>query len=127
MRAPFITHRGEMCTQVDGVAMGSPLGVLFADFYMGVIEERVFSQHPKPPKYCRYVDDTFVKTDSPEAVEELRHKFEECSSLRFSSEDSDSGSLPFLDVLLTQHKGRSFSMRVYLKLTNMRLCLKRVK
>ena len=38
MRAPFITHRGEMYTQVDGVAMESPLGVLFADFYMGVVE-----------------------------------------------------------------------------------------
>ena len=63
-----------MYTQIDGVAMGSPLGVLFADFYMGVIEERVFSNQPKPDIYCRYVDDTFVKTDSPEKVEELRRR-----------------------------------------------------
>ena len=74
MSALFITHKGEMYTQIDGVAMGSPLGVLFADFYMGVIEERVFSNQPKPDIYCRYVDDTFVKTDSPEKVEELRRR-----------------------------------------------------
>ena len=123
MKAPFITHRGEMYTQVDGVAMGSPLGVLFADFYMGVVEERVFSQHPEPQIYCRYVDDTFIKTDNPAAVEELRQKFEECSSLRFTSENSDNGSLPFLDVLLSQHPGENFSTKVYRKPTNMGLCL----
>ncbi|XP_068235641.1 uncharacterized protein [Palaemon carinicauda] len=42
-RAPFTTHRGHMYLQKDGVAMGSPLGVLFANFYVGVVEERVFS------------------------------------------------------------------------------------
>ena len=72
MKAPFITHRGEMYTQVDGIAMGSPLGVLFADFYMGIIEERVFSNHEKPAIYCRHVDDTFVQGSSPEQIEELR-------------------------------------------------------
>ncbi|XP_064107999.1 uncharacterized protein LOC135216554 [Macrobrachium nipponense] len=44
-RAPFTTHGGQMFIQKDGVAMGSPLGVLFANFYMGTVEERVFSQH----------------------------------------------------------------------------------
>ena len=99
------------------------LGVLFAGFYMGVVEERVFSQHPKPPIYCRYVDDTFIKADDPDAVEELRQKFEECSSLRFTSENSNNNTLPFLDVLLSQHPGRTFSTQVYRKPTNMGLCL----
>ncbi|XP_064089219.1 uncharacterized protein LOC135203418 [Macrobrachium nipponense] len=36
-RAPFSTHRGQMFCQKDGVAMGSPLGVLFANFYMGAV------------------------------------------------------------------------------------------
>ncbi|XP_076034575.1 uncharacterized protein LOC143021168 [Oratosquilla oratoria] len=31
MEAPFLSHRGEPFRQVDGVAMGSPLGVLFAN------------------------------------------------------------------------------------------------
>ena len=102
MKAPFITHRSEMYAQVDGVAMGSPLGVLFADFYMGVIEEKVFNEHPKPRSYFRYVDDTFVQADSFEEIEALRRKFEEKSSLRFTCERSNEGTLPFLDILLTQ-------------------------
>ena len=90
---------------------------------MGVVEERVFSQHPEPQIYRRYVDDTFIKADCRETVERLRQKFEECSSLRFTSEDSDRGTLPFLDILLSQHEGRGFSTSVYRKPTNMGLCL----
>ena len=45
-KAPFTTHKGELYTQIDGVAMGSPLGVLFANFYMGTIEERIFTTNP---------------------------------------------------------------------------------
>ena len=122
MRAPFITHKGQMFTQVDGVAMGSPLGVLFADFYMGVVEERVFSEYPEPEVYCRYVDDTYIKTTDADAVENLRQEFERHSSLRFTSENSQDNTLPFLDVLITQEE-RGVKTTVYRKPTNMGLCL----
>ena len=46
--APFIDHRGQMYHQCDGVAIGSPLDVVFANFYMGVVEECVFSQLSVP-------------------------------------------------------------------------------
>ncbi|XP_064082963.1 uncharacterized protein LOC135198973 [Macrobrachium nipponense] len=39
-KAPFSTHRGQMFCQKDSVAMGSPLRFLFANFYMGTMEER---------------------------------------------------------------------------------------
>ncbi|XP_068234157.1 uncharacterized protein [Palaemon carinicauda] len=47
-KAPSTTHRGLMYIQKDGVAMGSSLGVLFANFYRGVVEESVSSRicHP---------------------------------------------------------------------------------
>ena len=118
-----MTHRGEMYTQIDGIAMGSPLGVLFADFYMGIVEERVFSLHPKPQAYCRYVDDTFVKADDPRTIEDLRLKFEEHSSLRFTCENSSNRKLPFLDVLLCQSDDNTIKTEVYRKPTNMGLCI----
>ncbi|XP_066943499.1 uncharacterized protein [Macrobrachium rosenbergii] len=40
--APFTSHRGKLFLQVDGVALGSPLGVLFANTYMATVEERTF-------------------------------------------------------------------------------------
>ncbi|XP_064089209.1 uncharacterized protein LOC135203407 [Macrobrachium nipponense] len=71
-RAPFSTHRGQMFHPKDGVAMGSPLGVLFANFYMGAIEERVFTQSQHPRKYAHYIDDVFVQVDTEDEVEALR-------------------------------------------------------
>ena len=41
--APFRDQRGNLWKQIDGVAMGSSLGVLFANTYMGIVERRVFS------------------------------------------------------------------------------------
>ncbi|XP_076032430.1 uncharacterized protein LOC143020154 [Oratosquilla oratoria] len=48
MEAPFLSHRGELFRQVDGVAMGSPLGVLFANMYMAAVETRTFNSHHRP-------------------------------------------------------------------------------
>ncbi|XP_064100762.1 uncharacterized protein LOC135211380 [Macrobrachium nipponense] len=92
-RAPFTTHRGQMFRQKDGVAMGSPLGVLFANFYMGTVEERVFSQHRCPRTYARYIDDIFVQADSEEEVEALRQQFLHNSALNFTIEFSSEDRL----------------------------------
>ncbi|XP_076030423.1 uncharacterized protein LOC143018725 [Oratosquilla oratoria] len=60
--SPFRGPDGKLYRQVDGVAMGSPLGVLFANFYMGLVERRVFSDPLiRPHSYGRYVDDIFVE------------------------------------------------------------------
>ena len=50
-----------MYKQIDGVAMGSPLGPALANIFVGDYEEKLFSQTQKPPIYFRYVDDMFVK------------------------------------------------------------------
>ncbi|XP_068250795.1 uncharacterized protein [Palaemon carinicauda] len=94
-RAPFTTHRGHMYLQKDGVAMVSPLGVLFAIFYMEVVEERVFSQLECPLAYFRYIDDTFVKATSTQAIENFRRTFEDNSVLHFTLENSVDNSLPY--------------------------------
>ncbi|XP_064088423.1 uncharacterized protein LOC135202898 [Macrobrachium nipponense] len=85
--------------QIDGVAMGYPLGVLFANFYMSVVEERVFNKIPCPPQYYRYIDDTFIRVDLEEDLETLRKIFKECSVLHFTCERSVVGALPFLDLI----------------------------
>ena len=121
-RAPFITHRGHMYTQIDGVAMGSPLGVLFANFYMGIVEERVFSSSPPPPTYCRYVDDTFVAVRDETDIQDLIARFQQHSVLRFTSECSVDGKLPFLDVLVSSNN-EGITTSVYRKSTDEGHCL----
>ena len=45
--APFWSPDGQLYVQIEGVAMGSPLGPTFANFYMGEIEKRVFDINKK--------------------------------------------------------------------------------
>ncbi|XP_066937351.1 uncharacterized protein [Macrobrachium rosenbergii] len=60
-RPLFPPIRGHMCRQKDGVVVGSPLGVLFVNFYMGTVEEQVFSCTRRLHKYARYIDDIFMQ------------------------------------------------------------------
>ena len=49
-----------MYRQIDGVAMGSPLGPALANIFVGYYETKLFQTISKPAMYYRYMDDTFV-------------------------------------------------------------------
>ena len=51
---------GSLYEQIDGVAMGSPLGPLMANTFMCSIEEKLESEDKLPSFYKRYVDDTLA-------------------------------------------------------------------
>ena len=53
--------------------MGSPLGPTLVNFYMGNLEELIFSGiNIKPSIYCRYVDDIFVVIKNEEQLKSLK-------------------------------------------------------
>ena len=120
--APFTAPDGKMYLQVEGVAMGSPLGPTFANFYMGNLENKVFDKIDKPSIYVRYVDDCFLQIDNEKQLDILKYHFEKNSVLKFTYELSVDKKLPFLDVLVesTQNK---FGTTVYHKPTNLGNCL----
>ncbi|XP_076059489.1 uncharacterized protein LOC143036126 [Oratosquilla oratoria] len=119
--SPFTCSRGVKYQQIDGVAMGSPLGVLFANFFMGCIEE-VFSKFEKPEIYCRYIDDIFIKTTHNEDIILLKNYLQDASGLTFTIENSVEGSMPFLDILVKQQKEK-FDTDTYVKPTNTGQCM----
>ena len=86
-----------MYCQCRKIAVGSPLGELFANIYIGLVEERVFSELPVPPIYCRYIDDTIVEVDA-EDPQTLRDVFIANSSLHFTCEQSNKGKLSSLTL-----------------------------
>jgi len=121
--APFRSPSGGLFLQVEGVAMGSPLGPTFANFYMGHLEEQVFSvESLKPSLYARYVDDIFVQIDNVEQLIKLKNCFQHNSVLTFTYELSVNKKLPFLDVMV-QASSNKFHTTVYHKPTDHGTCL----
>ncbi|XP_076030410.1 uncharacterized protein LOC143018709 [Oratosquilla oratoria] len=110
---PFYGPDKNMYVQIDGVAMGSPLGVLFANFYMGSIEETIFTQHHelKPSIYTRYVDDIFISADTENSVSHIIEMFKKNSSLNYTHEIEIERKLPFLDTVVLRGTD-SFSTEV---------------
>ena len=87
-----------MYRQVDGVAMGSPLGPTLANIFVGFYESKI-PDSEWPELYWRFVDDVFSHFDSKETSEKFCRRMNALHpSLCFTCEDEQEGQLPFLDV-----------------------------
>ena len=76
---------GHLYEQIDGVAMGSPLGSLIANVFMCSVEEKLKSENKLPSFYRRYVDDTLALVpDIPSAEAFLTTLNESHSSISFT-------------------------------------------
>ena len=106
-----------MHRQIDGVAMGSPLGPSLANIFVGYYEALLFKRVNKPLMYYRYVDDTFaVFTDEDECNEFFSHLNSFYPLLRFTFEEECNRTLPFLDVLV-EKSDHEFVTSIYRKPT----------
>ena len=122
-KSPFISPTGQIYQQIDGVAMGSPLGPTFANYYMGHLENKIFDSHELKPKiYVRYVDDIFLLVNSVDDIIVLKTIFEENSVLKFTFEININSKIPFLDVLIN-NSDNSFKTKVFHKPTDYGQCL----
>ena len=66
---------GTYYEQIDGVAMGSPLGPCLANIFMNHYETIWLNECPteiKPKYYRRYVDDIFVLCENKEQLEKFK-------------------------------------------------------
>ena len=107
-------------TQVDGAAMGSPLGPSLANAFLCHYETKWLNDCPekfKPVLYKRYVDDLFVLFKRPEHVKPFvdymnsKHK-----NINFSFETEKGEEMLFLDVNVFHENGK-FVTKVYRKET----------
>ena len=111
---------GRLFHQIDGVAMGSPLGPLFANIFMSFHEKTWLDRCPssfKPLLYRRYVDDCFLLFRSMDHVP-LFLDYLNCQhpNISFTSEIEHEGKLPFLDIDISRSSGK-FTTSVYRKPT----------
>ncbi|GJQ78415.1 hypothetical protein Trydic_g22237 [Trypoxylus dichotomus] len=107
--------------QLDGVALGSPLTPVIANFYMEFLESRALdTAAQKPLCWYRYVDDTFVVwLHGTDALGEfLQHLNSVHPGIQFTMELKKDGQLPFLDVLVNRNRDGTLGHRVYRKPTD---------
>ena len=109
------SFNNNMHRQIDGVAMGSPLGPALANIFVGYQEVKLFSNINKPLAYFRYVDDTFAAFNNENDCNNFfTHLNSLHPSLRFTQEKESNSSLPFLDVLV-ERQNSDFLTSVYRK------------
>ena len=105
-----------MYRQIDGVAMGSPLGPILATIFVGYHEKSLLDKVSKPIVYFRYVDDIFACFSSEDECEEFAHQLNAMhQSLQFTCEKEVDQRISFLDVCV--HKESKFVTSVYRKKT----------
>ena len=114
---------GQLYEQIDGVAMGSPLGPLLANVFMCHIEDILQHDGKLPAYYKRYVDDTLtIMPDSDTADNFLKELNQVHTSLKFTKEVEENGTLPFLGILLL-NRAPNIDTKVHVKPTNTGLLL----
>ena len=108
------SYNGDIYTQADGVAVGSPLGPVHAGIYMVELERTIlptFREHIGPWK--RYVDDTISYTKE-ESIEHVLSKLNGYhNNIEFTYEIENDGKLK-----MVIRKDHEVETTVYRKSTN---------
>jgi hypothetical protein len=126
LNSSYVTFNGQFYGQTDGVAMGSPLSLVIANFYMEDYEKAALESAPlKPRCWFRYLDDTFVIWQhGPDKLKEFLHHLNSIhQSIQFTMETESEGHLPFLDLDIYRRPDGSLAHKVYRKPTHTNLYL----
>ena len=94
---------GKIFDQVDGVAIGSPLGLALANLFMVYNEKQwLESDHGRLVKFnCRYVDDiVYLFENKHHALTFLHFLNIQHPNLNLTIKNEYTKQLPFLDVLI---------------------------
>ena len=113
------SFNGVIYRQVDGVAMGSPLGPVLANVFMVELEKSLVPQLGDNIKlWYRYVDDTFtiIRKGKVEEVLASLNRFHE--SIKFTYEKEKDGVISFLDVKVITKMNHTFDTDIHRKKTD---------
>ena len=95
-------------TQIDGVAMGNPLGPTMANIFMSQFEKKWIddcSLVSRPTYYRRYVDDIFVLFNDKHHLQQfLEYLNSRHPNISFTHESEVNNTLAFLDINVTRNE-----------------------
>ena len=120
-------YNGQYFDQIDGVAMGSPLGPVLANLFLGYYEKNWIEEYQgsKPFFYCRYVDDIFCAFEHQKDIAPFfEYLNDQHINIRYTIENEINNRLPFLDVSVTKNlPDKTIELTTYKKPTNNGLLL----
>ena len=106
VRENYFLSNGKLYNQVDGVAMGSPLGPSLANIFMSFLEEIYLNDCPshfKPILYRRYVDHTFCLFRNSKDIDLFLNYINKAHpNIKFTVEVENCQSFPFLNVRVSK-------------------------
>ena len=117
---PF-TFNDDMYIQIQGVAMGSPLGPLLANVFMSELEVPTLANDLD--MWMWYVDDTFSFMKANQQTEVLRKLNSFHPSIQFTYEREKNKSISFLDVFVERDSENKLNTSVYRKCTSNDICI----
>ena len=92
--------------QIDGAAMGSPLGPTFVNLFLVYYENMWLDKCPlqfKPKYYCRYVDDIFLMFEKQDHVKKfLKYMNSRHHNIKFTFEEEHNNKIAYLDRSITR-------------------------
>ena len=110
------TFNNEINIQVDGVAMGSPLGPVLANIFMVELETSVISKlRNKVKLWKRFVDDIYCLARSEYRKNMLLALNSFHKNIKFTFEIEKDNTIPFLDILIIRNP-RKIETTVYRKI-----------
>jgi len=96
--------------------MGSPVSAVIANMVIKDVETRALNTFISGPKlWKQYVDDTFVLLKQDKLTDYFNHINAVESSINFTMERKNNGSIAFLDMLIARLEHGQLSTKVYRK------------
>ena len=106
-----------MYKRIDRVVMGSPLGLILADIFVGYLEIKLFLNFKSPLICLWYIDDTFVMFENRQESSSFLNGLNNLhKNLNFKKEEEHNNSLNFLDVCVQWSVERELLTKIHRKL-----------
>ena len=120
MHCTYFSFHNEFYEQVEGAAMGSPVGPIVANLYIEHCERKALRSASNPPwVWFMFVDDTWVIQQQAHKQAFLDHINSIDPTIKFTVEGTQrNGAIPFLDTLITPLADSSLSITVCCKPTH---------
>ena len=123
LNSTYFIYRGQYFQQKQGAAMGSPVPPIVANLYMEYFEKEALESAKNPPslwlRYMYTLDVIFMTKIHEYDIQSFTDHINSIDEhIKFTSEEEEDGSIPFLDTCVHVEDDGTTRVTVYRKPTH---------